>query len=309
MTTLSSALTSALTVKPAAPKVHHYFDLLDYINSIPSPEVAAQVAQSTAWRIDVMIISAARTLYKDIREELFNAGVDVKAELTLAMNQKAYSEQVFAENGSTVTGPVSAIKELMYHREAWHATAKALTGLTFDWKGSPKTYIERPIEDQFFEPGQMKVSRETKAKHMKGAQRMAAAYDHPEAADLLYSKRLARSEQKMADVSENLRDQAQGVANMFDLAVRHTMTNPSGETTMEFTSLSLDTRRVLINAAITAAERAEEWAAENRNMTDTGYDLVCLAALKVVKELRAQLKQPCFVVADQQEAASAVNTG
>lgn len=309
MTTLASILASALTNKPAAPKVHHYFDLFNYVNTIASPEVAAQVAQSTAWRIDVMIISAARSLYKDIREELFNTGVDVRAELTLAMNQKSYAEQVFYENGSTVTGPVSTIKELMYQREAWHTLAKNLTSLTFDWKGTPRTYVEKSIEDQIFEPGQMKVSRETKAKHLKGAKRMAEAYDQPEAAEILYSRRLARSEQKMSDVSENLRDQAQGVANMFELAVRHPMEDPSGATTMEFTSLSLDTRRVLINAAITAAERAEEWAAEDRNMTDTGYDLICLATLKVVKELRAQLKQPCFVAAAQQEAAAAVNVG
>lgn len=303
MTTLANALSSV------APKVHHYFDLFDYVSSIPSPEVAAQVAQSTAWRIDVMIISAARTLYKGIREELFNAGVDVKAELTLAMNQKAYSEQVFAENGSAVTGPVSTIKELMYVREAWHTLAKDLTSLTFDWKGSPKVYTEKSIEDQIFEPGQMKVSRETKAKHLKGATRIAEAYDQPEATQMLYSKRLARSEQKMADVSENLREQAQGVAHMFDLAVHHTMEDPSGPTTMEFNSLSIDVRRTLINAAITAAERAEEWAAEDRNMSDTGYDLICLATLKTVKDLRAQLKQPCFVNAAHQEAAAAVNVG
>lgn len=290
-------------------KTHHYFDLFDYVSAIPSPEVAAQVAQSVAWRVDVMIISAARQLYKDIREELFNAGVDVKAELTLAMNQKAYSEQVFYENGSTATGPVSAIKELMYQREAWHTLAKDLTSLTFDWKGSPKVYIEKSIEDQIFEPGQMKVSRETKAKHLKGATRMAEAYDQPEAVQLLYTKRLARSEQKMADMSDNLRDQAQGVANMFDLACHHPSENPSGNTTMEFISLSIEARRTLINAAITAAERAEEWAAEDRNMSDTGYDMICLTVLKVVKDLRAQLKQPCFVAAAHQEAAAAVNVG
>lgn len=309
MTTLANALATALTTQPTTPKVHHYFDLWDYVNAIPSPEVAAQVAQSTAWRIDVMIISAARNLYKDIREEAFNAGVDTRAELTLAMNQKAFSEQVFAENGSTVTGPVSTIKELMYVREAWQNLAKNLTNLTFDWKGTPRVYTERSIEDQIFEPGQMKVSRETKAKHLKGATRIAEAYDQPEAAQLLYTKRLARSEQKMADVSENLRDQAQGVANMFDLAVHHPMKDPSGPTTMEFNSLSVDARRVLINAAITAAERAEEWAAEDRNMSDTSYDMICLTVLKVVKDLRAQLKQPCYVIAAHQEAAAAVNVG
>ena len=44
-------------------------------------------------------------------------------------------------------------------------------------------------------------------------------------------------------------------------------------------------------------------------MSDTGYDLICLASLKTVKDLRAQLKQPCFVNAAHQEAATAVNIG
>lgn len=290
-------------------KVHHYFNLFDYINSIASPEVAAQVATSVAWRVDTMVISAARMLYKDIREELFNQGVDVKAELTLALNKQAYSETAFYENGSAVTGPVCAIKELMYQREMWQALAKDLTNLTFDWKGVPREYKERSIEDQIFEPGVMKVGANTKAKLLKGAQRIAEAYDQPESTQLLYSRRLARSEQKMADIGENLRDQAQGVANMFDLAVRHPMADPSGETTAEFTSLSLDAQRVLINAAITAAERAEEWAAEDRNLTDTAYDMICLASLKVIKDLRAQLKQPCFINAAHQEAAAEVNVG
>lgn len=290
-------------------KVHHYFSLFDYINSIASPEVAAQVATSVAWRVDTMVISAARTLYRDIREELFNAGVDVKAELTLALNKQAYSETSFHDHGLSHTGPICAIKELMYQREMWQTLAKDLTNLTCDWKGVPKEYKERSIEDQIFEPGVMKVGASTKAKLLKGAQRIAEAYEQPESTQLLYSRRLARSEQKMADIGENLRDQAQGVNNMFDLAVRHPMVDPSGATTAEFTSLSLEAQRVLLNAAITAAERAEEWAAEDRNLTDIGYDMICLASLKVIKDLRAQLKQPCFVNAAQQEAAAEANVG
>ena len=290
-------------------KVHHYFSLFDYINSIPSPEVAAQVATSVAWHVDTMVISAARQLYKGIREELFNQGIDVKAELTLSLNMQAYAETAFHENGSSVTGPVCAIKELMFQREMWQELAKTLTNMTFDWKGVPREYKERSIEDQIFEPGVMKVGANTKAKLLKGAQRIAEAYDQPESTQLLYSRRLARSEQKMADIGENLRDQAQGVANMFDLAVRHPMADPSGETTAEFTSLSLEAQRVLLNAAITAAERAEEWAAEDRNLTDTASDLICLSSLKVIKDLRAQLKQPCFINAAHQEAAAETNVG
>ena len=290
-------------------KVHHYFDLFEFTNNITSPEVAAQVAQSVAWRVDVMIISAARQLYKGVREEMFNAGIDVRAELTLSLNMQASAEQAFYEHGSTNTGPISTIKELMHQRESWHALAANLTSLTCDWQGQPKAYIEKTIEEQIFEPGQMKVSSETKRKLHIGATRLAAAYDQPEEAEALFKRRLERSEQKMIDVGENLKSQAQGVAHMFELAARHPMEQPSGETTMEFTSLSLEAQRTLINAAATAAQRAEEYAADNRNLSDTEYDLICLSSIKTVKDLRAQLKQPRFVVAARQQEAGEKMTG
>lgn len=293
----------------ATNKVHHFFDLFEYINSIPSPEVAAQVAQSVAFRVDVTIISAARALYKDIREELFNAGIDVRAELSLALNQKAYAETAFYENGSTATGPVCTIKQLMAQREMWHGLAKELTQLTYDWKGVPRTYVEKDIVEQILEPGAMKVSSLTKAKHMKGAKRSAEALGAPEHAELLYAKRIQRSEQRNADMLENLRDQAQGVVNMFELALSHPMDDPSGATTAEFRSLPLDTRRMLINAAITAAERAEEWAAEDRNMTDTAYDVISIASMKAIKDLRTQLTHPDFVIAARQAEAAESMTG
>lgn len=290
-------------------KVHHSFDLFDYINTVMSPEVAAQMASSVAFRVDVMVIGAARQLYKDIRGELYSAGVDQMAELTLALNMQAYAETAFYENGSTTTGPVSTIKELMFQRQAWHGLAKQLTELTCDWKGVPKTYIERSIEDMIFEPGQMKVANETKARLKTSTQRRAEAMDMPEAAETLYQKRLARSEANATNTMENMKTMAQGVAHMFSLAVAHPMEDPSGETTMEFGSLSLETQRVLINAANAAASKAEEWAAENRSLSDADFDMISLSQIKVDKDLRAQLKQPRFVAQAAQQQAAEKNLG
>lgn len=290
-------------------KVHHFFDLFDYINTVQSPEVAAQMASSVAFRVDIMIISAARQLYKDIRSEQHNAGIDELAELTLALNKQASAEAAFYEHGTGNTGPICAIKELMFQRESWHALASDLTSLTCDWKGAPKVYVERSIEDQIFEPGQMKANGQTKARMYTSAKRRAEAFEMPEAVDHLYQKSLTRNAQKMADITENMKTQAQGVAHMFDLACKHHMEDPSGSTTMEFSSLSLEVRRVLITAAMNAASKAEEWAVEDRNMSDADYDLISLAALKVDKDLRAQLKMPAFTIADQQLAATETQTG
>lgn len=290
-------------------KVFASFDLFDYVNDVMSPEVAAAVAQSVAWRIDIMIIGAARTLYRDVRSEAFNTGVDVLAELTLSLNMQAFAESSFYEAGSTVTGPVCSIKELMYVREAWHCLATNLTSLTYDRNGCPKVYIPKTIEMQIFEPGQMKVAPKTKARMMISAKRKAEAAEMPEATDKLYANNLQRTEQRNADMSENLKNQAQGVCHMFDMACKHAMIDPSGDTTMEFMSLSLETQRVLINAAKVAAERAEQWAMDDLRMADSDFDVISLSVLKLDKDLRAVLKQPRFMIAAAQELAASANVG
>ena len=284
--------------------VHHHFDLFEYISEVPASEVAAQMASSVAFRIDTLIIQAARSLYRDIREHLFDTGVDVRAELTIALNKQAYSEQVFEEHGTTKLGPVSAIKELMVIRDGWHALASDLTALTCDWRGAPKTYLPKSIEDRIFEPGNFKVTATTKARMLTIAQRRANAFDMPEAADDLYKKNIARAEQKNKDLAENLTEQSQGVAHMFHLAVTHPMAEPHGETTMHFNSLNIETQFILVNTAIDAAERAEQWAADDRAMTDASFDMISLSSLKVCKELRAQLKQPRFTQRAAEETAT-----
>lgn len=290
-------------------KVHHYFDLFDHISHVTSPEVAAQMASSVAFRVDIMIISAARQLYKDIRTTQYEAGIDQMAELTLALNQQASAETAFYEHGSTNTGPISTIKELMYQREAWHALAANLTALTCDWKGIPRTYAERSIEDQIFEPGQMKVTVKTKSKMADRAKRDADAFGSPEMATVLLANSLRRKEAKNGDMVENMKTMAQGVAHMFNLACKHTMEDPSGETTMEFSSLSLEARGMMIMAAINAASKAIEWATEDDKMDDSTYNLICLSGDKSIKELRAQLKMPAFTNAAHQAAAAEKMTG
>lgn len=290
-------------------KTHSYFDLFAHIKSIPSPEVAAQAAQSTAWRIDTLIISACRQLFKTVRQEQYDQGIDGMAEITSALNEQAYAESSFDEIGSHVTGPVTTIKELMFQREAWHNLAAELTPLTVDYKGAPRVYVEKTIEDQIFTPGAMKVNPDTKRKLAINAKRFAEAYEHPEMADELYKRKLARSEAQMSNIGETIKSQAQGVAHMFALAVKHPMEMPQCGTDANFYSLTPDTQRVLIDNCIRAVERAADQACEDRNMRDSDYDVLCLSAIKAVKELKSVQKSPRFVVAAQQEAAAETNLG
>lgn len=290
-------------------KTHSYFDLFAHIKSIPSAEIAAQAAQSTAWRMDTLVIGASRQLYKTVKQEQYDQGVDGMAEITSALNEQAYAESSFDEIGSHVTGPVTTIKELMYQREAWQTLAGELTRLTVDYKGVPRVYKEKTIEEQIFAPGAIKVNVDTKRKLAINAKRFAQAYDRPELADELYARKLARSEASAVNIGETLKSQAQGVAHIFALAVRHPMEMPQCDTDANFYSLTLDTQRVLIDNCIRAIERAADQACEDRNMKDSDYDILCLSAIRAVKELKSVQKSPRFMNAAQQEAAAETNLG
>lgn len=288
-------------------KIHTSFDLLDYIQEVKSPEVAAQMAQSAAWRIDVLIIGAARQLYKGVKTKLYEDGVDTMAELTMHLNEAANAEQSFQDNGSSNIGPVTTIKELMYMREGWHNMAKELTSLTFDWQGIPRRYDVKEIAEQIFEPTEFEVAGQTKQRMKISAERRAKAFGMPEATDRLYENNLRRAIQRNTDVSENLKTQAQGVMNMFMLACAYREVEFNGST--EFMSLDTNTQRVLIDAAKTAADRAEQYAMGNRNLSDADFDLISLSALKVNADLTATLKQPRFRAAAAQEQAASSNVG
>lgn len=288
----------------APTKTHHYFDLFQFIENIHSPEVAAQIASSTAWRIDIMIIGAARQIYKAVKEDLYAAGVDERAELTNALNEKAFAEQSFHEIGSAVTGPVATIKQLSYQREAWQELARRMTELTYDWQGIPNTYKTKDIEDQIFNPGNMKVSNDTKRKLKKGSERIAEASDAPELANAIFEKRMARATDKAEDISALMKTQAQGVAFMLDAALRFgEVSTPQGELSPLFSGLPVDIQTQLILNAINAAQRAEEWAADDRKVTDSMYDMICISSLKAVSDLQKVLKAPKFAEPRQQAQA------
>ena len=86
------------------------FCLFDFIRDVPNCDVAAQIAQSTAWRIDTLIQGAARQLFKAVREDQYRKGVDGLAELSMALREQAFAEHAFEEAGNAVTGPVATIK-------------------------------------------------------------------------------------------------------------------------------------------------------------------------------------------------------
>lgn len=283
------------------------FCLFDFIREIPNCDVAAHVAQSTAWRIDTLIQGAARQLFKSVREDQFRKGVDGLAELTMALKEQAFAEHAFEEAGSATTGPVATIKELMVHREAAHNLAAELTALTIDYQGRPKTYVVPDLDDVFFNEVSLKVRPQTKRRIAMSVERRAKAYDlTAEETQQQIAKRVAREEDKLHDVSATLQDQSGAVYEMFRQACA---VHLDAEVGREFHTMDVANQRTLIESAITAADRAEEYAASSNNITDAEFDDVCMCVLQATKQLKLVLNSTRFKTAAQREAAAAANVG
>lgn len=283
------------------------FCLFDFIRDVPNPDVAAQIAQSTAWRIDTLIQGAARQLFKAVREDQYKKGVDGLAEISMALKEQAFAEHAFEEAGSATTGAVATIKELMLHREGAYTLASELTSLCIDYQGRPKSFVIPDLDDVFFNEVNLKVRPQTKRRIAMSVERRAAAYDlTAEEAQKQIAKRVTREEDKLKDVGLTLQEQAGAVYEMFRQACA---VHLDAEVGQSFHTMEMANQRLLIESAMKAADRAEEYATSSNNITDAEFDDVCMCVLKAKKQLELVLNSSRFKTHAQREAAAAVNVG
>lgn len=286
---------------------HTTFDLFDYIRTIHNVDVAAAICQAVAWRIDTLMQSNARTLFRTVREDQFKKGVDGLAELSMALNEQAFAERAFQETGSSTLGPVTAIKELIHHREGAHALCANLTAMTFDWQGQPRHYEIPDLDDIFFKKVELKVKGQTKRRIAMSVERRAKVYAlSQEDTQSLVNKRIQREEDRLNDISETVSDQAAAVYEMYRLAV---VAPEQTEVGTQFHTMDISLQRTLIEAARMAADRYEEQATSNNRLSDSDFDSICIAVMAVNKDLKSVLDSSRFRVAEAQARAVENATG
>jgi hypothetical protein len=291
---------------------HQYFNIFDFIKTVKNLDVASQIAQSVAFRIDINIQSAARALFKFVRddqhEKLKTQHIDNLAELTASLGEAAFAERSFHDAGMDRAGPVELIKDLMAIRQEAHDIAADLTALCLDWQGNPRQYAIPDLDDRFYEPVKLRVGEVEKRRAEQGAARRAQAYGlSNEESKALLDKKMARKESGLRDTEQVLTNQAHIVHTFFNLACSTDIDGFSPITDVH--NLDLGQQRQLIDSAIKAAERAEEFAERDRNLSDTEYDDRCITVMRVVKDLGDVLKSPRFRVAQFQQDAAAANVG
>ena len=282
---------------PASISVSH-FCLIEYIRSFAQPEVASQMAQGVAWKIDTMLQQASREIFRNVRQDLYRKGVDGLAELSIALRESAFAAESFKDAGSHSLGAVTQIGELMYFREAAHGMAADLTALCTDWNGRPLTYVTPDLDDVFHAEVNMKLKPLTVRRLTMSTERHAKAYDlTAEEVKAQVAKKIERKNMQLKDVGITLQDQAGAVYELFNEACKASTFKAGDE--FNFWNMSTDTQRALIEHAKANADRAEDRATDNSNLTDSEYDDISMSVLTANKDLSSVLKSPRFVIAAQ----------
>lgn len=291
---------------------HNYFDLIDYIRNIQNFEVASQMAQSLAFRVDINIQSAARQLFKLLRddqaEKLAAGGSnDTLADLTAALGEQAFAERCFHEIGSSAAGPVETIRDLMAIRDDVHEMAAELTSYCMDWQGNARQYEIPDLDARFYERPKLKIKETEARRAAKSVTRRAEAYGlSKEDAEAMLVKKLARKNDKLREVEETLANQGHVVHVMFTLAMSCKIDCTPADS---FYTLAIDQQRQMIDACMKAADRAEEYAERNDRLAESDYDDICACVMKVNRDLNNVLRSPRFAAHAASEAAAAVNVG
>ena len=291
---------------------HNYFDLIDYIRNTKNFEVAAQMAQSAAFTVDVNIQSAARQLFKMVRDDQLEklAGErtnDTLADLTAALEEQAFAERCFHEIGSDVIGPVETIRDLMALRDDIHEMAAELTAYCLDWKGNPRQYEIPDLGESFHKRPTLKVKEVTKRRATKSAELVGKEYGLDEKdVKSLVEQSLERKRNELRSMEDTLATQVHAVHVMFTLAMSCKIDCTPADS---FYTLGLDQQRKMIDACIKAAKRTKEYAENNDRMPDSDFDDILGCFLKVTRDLNGVLRSPRFAAHAASEAAAAVNVG
>lgn len=287
---------------------NNYFDLLDYIDSLPCVLVAAQMASSTAWRIDTLIVSGGRQLLKFIKEENFNqGGYQAMSEVLTALEDAEFAEQSFAEIGTSpeAEGTIETLRALNAVRDQWHELAERLVSMTSDYQGQPRVYATPSIDSIFSRDPALRVNETTQRRLKIRSERVAEALGAPDLAEEHFKRSLQRKQDDNKRIANALKEQSGLARFMFELALRQDDSS-AAERSKAFYALPLSTQRTLLDNAANAAMRADEQAADDRNLSETEYDIISLSAIKAMTELRKVLTSKRFTQAARVQDAAQI---
>lgn len=305
---------------------HIYFDLFDFTTKLNDTHVAAQIAQGTAWRIDTLIVAKSRALLREIREEMIVNGAagsmseaaeilrsdmapftgnTVEAHTAMA---DAMRSAINEDSWLTKTGLDRAVVEdltrLTAFRDYAHEQAAELTAYNLDWQGRPRRHEIPDLEEFFHRKQEARVSADTIRKATISSKALAEA----EGVDfkVLHERRMARKIARAEELAENTAKTADLAWWTYRETLRSAPTELEAHKRDEivvtqqlareqgFAGFSLPLRSSLLQHARSSAQRAVEFAEDDRNMQDDEFVRIVACAMKAQKEIDSVLRSPQF---------------
>lgn len=292
------------------------FDLPLYISEIPQFDLAASLMQALAKSTDFALIKAANSLYKGVREEIFNnnCSLDSLAELSSALNEQVFAETCFYEAGSNNQGSVETIQTLWPLRAEWMQQAKDMTALTVNYEGTPQGFdipdFEMLITNPIINTSKKTINRITRQNERKAIELGVDAAD----ARSTLGKRINREIERNEDMAEAMKARSAGVLHMFHAALQADLSNNDITETKggrsstdgncqrrahiagkpDFHLLPYTLRFKLISDTIRTCELQAEWACSNNRLSDDDFDTFDMLCSKTLKALRSIINSPAF---------------
>lgn len=297
-------MTTANTTKTAR------FSLEEYIlDRVTSPEVAAQMAQA----IDFAALNLVRTRARAVVAAVEEADQGMTSHLLRAKFKAASPDEPIVVEQELLVDLENIIREVAQGgdfmndsghepsscqqlfqavevRERWEEIATALTGMTVDFRGNPREYKSKSVEEAVSETYQPKLSAiehsRIKLTVTKEASKKGLGI---EATNQLFQQRL---DQRKAVIEAQNRDRAllaEFDSLVFGLVMQVGAAVRNKPLPIDFWEHPEEVRTAFIQAAIRGARRAESFATNDRNLTEEQFSLIVEEVARVESQLEAVL--------------------
>lgn len=278
----------------------NYFDLIDFIRNIVDVEIAAQAAQSLAFRVDLLIQSNARAIFRTLREEELNKlapelqTADNRADLENAFRSVEFAEQTFAAYTDRISGNISTLKSLSFMRGSINDMARELTGMTTDWRGMPRMFESANLDELFLARPDLKMSttEQLRSRQMVEALKQTGLVDPNADTEELLRMDAERRRDELGRMAETMHRQGPITLMFYELALQ-----ADGEVVQNFYDLDKGVQRLCIESVINAVQRTIDRAKSDRSLSQMEFVARLGNGMAVMKQLNEVLRAPKMVEA------------
>lgn len=226
--------------------------------------VRARVLNNLAWRVDTMIVSRIRQVYRAMSEEMFVTGtIEEYNQAVGLLKEMEFAEKMFGEIGSSIAGPMTSFAQLVAYRPTAiiHALDSAEHVEEF-WR-----YKEGSIEAKLHEKPRVSVSARQAVKMEESVnayamfgRQMGQEITEEVKQAMLESKRKRAlfKQQQLADSSSQRAPALEVIYTIMESA------RQEFEGNFPFHKLDLADQEMLINSSMNAATLCIDSAEEDR---------------------------------------------